>query len=260
MSSPVPPPSRRDPRSARPRRGTADATRARLVRAAAAEFNRVGYFGTDSNRLARAAGYAPATFYKHFADKRASFLAAYATWVSDEWAEVDRLVRRGGAPAEVAAALLDTVLDLHRRWRGLRASLRALVATDAQARAFYRTQRRRQLDRLAAGRARTDAAAAADDAILLFTLERVCDAIADGELPALGVGVAPTVDRLRAALVAYLVRTRSAARQQASDEGPVTPRRNRPVEPAIVAPPTDPGGPRTPPRNARRTSDSVRRR
>ena len=41
--------------SPRPRRGSPDETRARLVAAAAAVFNQEGYDGTDSNKLARAA-------------------------------------------------------------------------------------------------------------------------------------------------------------------------------------------------------------
>jgi hypothetical protein len=93
---------------------------------------------------------------------------------------------------------------MHRTWRGLRASLRALVAADPEARAFYRAQRRRQLERLAALRVRRSAADAADDALLLFTLERVCDAIADGELRDLGVDVDAAVARLRALVVAHL--------------------------------------------------------
>ncbi len=190
----------------RPRRGTADLTRERLVAAAAVEFNRVGYHGTDSNRLARAAGYAPATFYKHFPDKRAIFLAAYGAWVTAEWSDVDRLVRAGGSAPAVAARIVDAVLAMHRRWRGLRASLRGLVADDAEARAFYREQRRRQLQRLAALRPAGAAERTVDDALLLFTLERVCDAIADGELRDLGVAVAPAVAHLRDLLAGYIAR------------------------------------------------------
>ena len=193
-------------RSGRPRRGTPAQTRARLLAAAAVEFNRVGYHGTDSNRLARAAGYAPATFYKHFPDKRALFLAAYADWVSTEWSRVDALVRAGGSPQELAAAIVDAVLEMHRAWRGLRASLRALVAADDEARAFYRGQRRRQLELLAALRRRRSATTAGDDAMLLFTLERVCDAIADGELRDLGVAVDGVVERLRALVAAHIAR------------------------------------------------------
>jgi AcrR family transcriptional regulator len=193
-------------RAGRPRRGTPAQTRERLLAAAAVEFNRVGYHGTDSNRLARAAGYAPATFYKHFPDKRAVFLATYANWVTTEWERVEQLLRRGESPARLAAAIVDAVLEMHRTWRGLRASLRALVAADAEARAFYRAQRRRQLERLAALRRRGAPGTAADDALLLFTLERVCDAIADGELRDLGVGLEPVVERLRTLVVRHVGR------------------------------------------------------
>ena len=183
----------------RPRRGTPAETRARLVAAAAEVFNRVGYQGTDSNRLAQAAGYAPATFYKHFPDKRAIFLAAYEAWVTAEWAEVDRLVREAPDAETRARRIVEMTVAHHRKWRGLRASLRALVAVDPEARAFYRAQRRRQLQLLAAMRGAGPAGRrrAERDAILLFTLERVCDAIAEGEIRDLGLGVAPTVQQLR---------------------------------------------------------------
>jgi AcrR family transcriptional regulator len=181
----------------RPRRGSPGETRARLVAAAAREFGRVGYDGTDSNRLARAAGYAPGTFYKHFADKRAIFLEAYQAWVTAEWGAIDRVLRRGGNPRAQAAQIVAMVLAHHRRWRGLRSSLRALVVRDRVVRAFYRRQRRRQLDLLAtlrSGRGRPGPRE--DDAVLLYTLERVCDALADGELSDLGLEVQPTVVRL----------------------------------------------------------------
>jgi AcrR family transcriptional regulator len=205
MSAPSasPPRPERRPRpqraTPRPRRGNPEETRARLVAAAAYEFNRLGYRGTDSNRIARAAGYAPGTFYKHFPDKRDVFLAAYEAWVTAEWKTVGEIVRQPGSRAELAGRLVDATIELHRRWRGLRASLRALVAEDAEARTFYRRQRRRQLEMLAAsdppprGRARPRET----DALLLYTLERVCDAIADGELRDLGLSVERTVALLR---------------------------------------------------------------
>lgn len=215
VSSPTPSPAATEPSAtARPRRGTPAATRARLIAAAAEVFNRDGYYGTDSNRLARAAGYAPATFYKHFPDKRALFLAVYEAWVTAEWAAVERVLR-GDLPAAARAARIVTmVVALHRRWRGLRAGLRALVASDAEARAFYRAQRRRQLRFAArlrgtatrhrgAGR-RREVGGAEDAAVLLFTLERVADAIADGELHDLHLALAPTLARLRALVLEHL--------------------------------------------------------
>jgi AcrR family transcriptional regulator len=169
----------------RPRRGTPDETRARLVAAAADEIEARGYFGTDSNRIARAAGYAPGSFYKHFEDKRAVFLAVYDAWVTAEW---DAIAKQR-TPREIVKVLVEH----HRRWKGFRASLRALVAIDPEVRAFQRAQRARQLDTMATLRGR---ARRADDLLLLLTMERVCDAIAEGELDDLGVSERVMIDRL----------------------------------------------------------------
>ncbi len=206
MEAPAKTPRSRPPRSprrrpARPKRGLPADTRARLVEAAAAVFNREGYHGTDSNRLARAAGYAPATFYKHFPDKRTILLAAYEDWVTAEWHAVGAAL---GAPATAAARaerIVAFVLEHHRRWKGLRASLRALVATDAVARRFHRAQRRRQLELLArmrGGRASDEAAARVADAVMLFTLERTLDAVAEGETADLGLDEDVVIAQLRA--------------------------------------------------------------
>jgi AcrR family transcriptional regulator len=171
-------------RAARPRRASAGETRERLVAAAAASFNRDGYYGTDSNRIAHRAGYAAGTFYKHFADKREILLAAYERWVTGEWRAIGRALQEGGSRSEIAARIVALVLRLHVRWRGLRASLTALLPTDPAVQRFHREQRRRQLELLAAFRQRADRPPRApeQDAVLLCTLERVCDGIALGEL------------------------------------------------------------------------------
>ncbi len=183
----------------RPARGTPAATRARLVAAAAAVFNRAGFHGTDSNQIARAAGYAPGTFYKHFRDKRAILLAAYEEWVTAEWDAIEIQLRAGGSSAALARRIVQLVLAHHRRWRGLRSSVLARIGSDMAVRRFYRAQRRRQLRTLPRLRAALHgpSRSPAQDAVLLFTLERTCDAIANGELADLGVGLRPTLDLLR---------------------------------------------------------------
>jgi AcrR family transcriptional regulator len=191
----------------RPKRGAPADTRERLVAAAAAVFNRDGYHGTDSNRLARAAGYAPATFYKHFADKRAILLAAYEGWVTSEWRSIAAVLRGSPSAADRAERIVTFVLGHHRRWKGLRASLRALIATDPVVRRFHRAQRRRQLEILA-GMRRSDARSTrVDDAIMLFTLERTLDAVAEGETAALGLDRGQVVARLRALVHTSLERS-----------------------------------------------------
>lgn len=174
--------------SPRPSRGTPAETRDRLVRAAAEIFNRDGYDGTDSNRIAREAGYAPGTFYKHFTDKRQVFLAVYAEWVAREWREVSATIGAGGSVRACAETIVDVFLAHHRRWRRFRGSLRALVTTDPEVRDFYRAQRRRQIELLATSRP-DDGDTHEHDALLLFTLERTADAIADGEPESLRIRV-----------------------------------------------------------------------
>jgi AcrR family transcriptional regulator len=173
----------------RPRRDSPEHTRKRLVAAAAQLFNRVGYHGTDSNRIAREAKYSTGTFYKHFKDKREIFLAAYETWVGSEWKAVAGELTAGGTAEEIARRLVPLSVDFHTRWRGLRSSLLELVFTDAEVRRFYRRQRRWQLDLMAELRARIGAPPRRreDDAIHLFTTERTFDAIAQGELHDLGL-------------------------------------------------------------------------
>jgi len=199
-------PSARPPSARRPRRGRPEETRARLVAAAAEAFERHGYHGTDSNRIARAAGYAPGTFYKHFVDKREILLAAYEEWVGSEWRGVEGALRSGGRPDDVAGLIVALVLRHHVRWRGLRRALHGLILEDAEARRFHREQRRRQLDLLRELRA---AAAAPPrpreaDAVLLFTLERTCDAIANGELRELGLARGPVLEAVRRAIAEAL--------------------------------------------------------
>ncbi len=173
----------------RPVRGTADETRERLVETAATMFNDVGYHGTDSNAIAKAAGYSPGTFYRHFADKRAIFLAAYARWVRIEWdALSQRVEEAGSANLELASMLVKFMVAHHRSWRTFRASLRALSGTDSEAKRFFFNQRKRQLELISdlSARARSRSHSAEEDLLLLLTLERACDALADDEATVLG--------------------------------------------------------------------------
>lgn len=184
--------------SPRPLRGRPHETRARLVAAAAQAFNRDGFHGTDSNRIAREAGYAPGTFYKHFADKRAVLVEAWRGWVTAEWDSLREALARGGSARVRAERIVEITLEHHRRWRGFRATVQALVATDTEVRRVHRAERRRQLEimrelRLGSGR---EAHAREDDAMLLFALERACDAIARGEAKALGLAEDALRERL----------------------------------------------------------------
>src|SRR5262245_54381328 len=87
-------------------------TDARLVAAAAKEFNQRGFDGTDTNRIARRAGFAPQTFYRWFRDKTEIFLAVYRAWEGEERAMLSKLT--DGVPA---SEFVDGAVKHHRTYR-----------------------------------------------------------------------------------------------------------------------------------------------
>lgn len=182
----------------RPKRGTPDQTRERIIAAAARQFNHLGYHGTDSNCIAKDAGYAAGTFYKHFRDKREVFLAVYERWVAAEWRAVNDELSRRRKPEDTARRLVEVSIRFHTEWRGLRASLMELVFSDPEARTVFRKQRLRQLDYMAEIRVRLGLPQRPreQDAIHLFTTERVFDAIGQGEIEALGLRLDEIVESI----------------------------------------------------------------
>ena len=164
------------------------AARDALIEAGARVFNRDGYFATNSNIIAREAGYAPASFYTHFEDKRALFLAVYERWVEDEWQEIRGALTKA-TRKETLGAIVDVMLARHRRTKVFRASLRALDALEPAVRRTRNVQRARQLawmeemTRAASGKP----APLKRRVIALFAMERLLDALADDDLAELGV-------------------------------------------------------------------------
>ncbi len=160
-----------------------------MIEAAARIFNSTGYHGTDSNRIAREAGYAPGTFYVHFADKLAIFLEVYETWVSAEWSSIEAILKSGGRARAIRSRLSRAVLEHHRKWRTFRASLRALSATDARVHAARVASRDRQIEtmtRLIRARKTPLPSRARMLSQLLFA-EGLCDAVAEGDAKSLGI-------------------------------------------------------------------------
>jgi len=171
-------PKRRKPRNS-------EETANRLLDAAEAEFNSRGFSGTDTNRIARAAGYAPQTFYRHYQDKTEIFLAVYDRWWRGEGAAIGETIAAGGRAEDIARV----VLRFHARWRIFRRSLRHLAVEDKRvraARAAARIEQLQSLKALSANKHRTHSELAA----ALLALERLCDAAAENEFADLGISAA----------------------------------------------------------------------
>ncbi|WP_420560872.1 TetR/AcrR family transcriptional regulator [Tepidicaulis sp.] len=157
-------------------------TRRRLTRAAAEEFNAHGFAGTDTNKIARRAGFAPQTFYRWFKDKTDIFLAVYRDWEEAEREMFAGLAAQKAPPLKLAEA----VISHHRNYLLFRRSLRQLAVEDEAVRAARAESRRRQLSRVAGPGA--SKSRLAELAVLLLQIERLCDGVAEGEFADLGLG------------------------------------------------------------------------
>ena len=171
-----------------------------LVAAAMAEFNDHGFAGTDTNRIARRAGFAPQTFYRWFKDKTEVFVAAYRAWEDAEKATVGALVA-DDAPVE---AIVEAGIAHHRQYLMFRRSLRQLSLESPPVRVARAESRLRQIEQIRAWRG--GSGETADLAVWLLEMERLSDAVAEGELGDMGLGetearaeLSRIVTRLRAA-------------------------------------------------------------
>ncbi len=165
-------------------------TREKLLLAAAGDFNERGYHGTDTNRIARRAGFSPQTFYRWFEDKISIFIAVYDWWQQEEFGAIARLLSEN-APDE---RLVSTCVAYHRSYVKFRRSLRQLSYEDDRVRAARAASRLRQIEFLKgwAGGVRTPSELAVD----LLELERISDALAEDEFDDLGLSPAAAEQRL----------------------------------------------------------------
>ncbi len=156
-------------------------TPTRLILAASEEFNQYGFAGTDTNRIARRAGFAPQTFYRHFEDKIAIFVAVYRDWEEQERRVFDELAQRQADINEFVTALIQQ----HRAYRVFRRSLRLLSVEHPAVRQARADSRLRQLRQIMQWSEQTNVTD--QHALLLLQIERLADAIVDEELNDLGV-------------------------------------------------------------------------
>jgi AcrR family transcriptional regulator len=178
-----------------------ESTSERLLQAAAREFNEHGFGGTDTNRIARRAGFAPQTFYRWFKDKEEIFIKTYERWTREEFGAVGTLLAENASDARLAQA----VVAHHKAYLVFRRSLRQLSVENRVVRAARARSRLNQIayvKSLSPTVARDDASLAA----MLLQTERLADALAEGEFLDMGLNKKAGEEAL-ARLVHVLLRT-----------------------------------------------------
>jgi AcrR family transcriptional regulator len=169
-----------------------EATRAELIGAARKEFEERGFDATQSNKIARRAGYAPQTFYRHFTDKVDILLAVYADWVAEE----REAITAAGSIRQAARA----ILDHHRTSLRFRRALRALTITDERVRAARAETRQALTAYLRTLAPHIAEMSEARLARSLFVIERVADACVEGEFADLKISPEAAEEQFSACL------------------------------------------------------------
>jgi AcrR family transcriptional regulator len=155
-------------------------TATRLLQAAMAEFIEVGYAGTDTNRIARRAGFAPQTFYRWFADKTAILTSVLNVWEEVEQAVLQSLFdEQDASTLQLAEACVENI----RPFLTFRRNLRAVASSQPEIRAVRAAGRQRLLAWLAQQRPREQVTQLAS---WLVQFDQLCEAIAEGQFIDLG--------------------------------------------------------------------------
>jgi AcrR family transcriptional regulator len=144
-----------------------------------AEFNDHGFDGTDTNRIARRAGYAPQTFYRWFGHKTEIFVAAYRAWEDLERGVLEELLRGHAS----AGKLVEAIVAHHSQYKIFRRSLKQLSLDSSAVRQARAASRRRQIEAIQHWRQkRRPAMSESAIATTLLQMERLADALAEHEL------------------------------------------------------------------------------
>jgi AcrR family transcriptional regulator len=183
-------PRRKPGRPPRTAQGDGPDTATALLQAAAAEFVEQGFDDTDTNRIARRAGFSPQTFYHHYSDKLDIFIRVYQAWEEAEKSMLDALLT-DQAPARQIA---ERCVASHGSFMTFRRSLRRLAQSEVRVRQARADSRLAQIASIR--QQHPSSPEEAKLAALLVQIERLTEALAEGELHDLNLDEGPAYEAL----------------------------------------------------------------
>lgn len=177
-----------------------------LVQSAIKLFNEKTYFSTDTNEIAKMAGYTPGTFYRYFKDKLEIFKEVYRVWHERQRIAVMALLEKTEVDQEFCKQLAQVIILYHIEWKGFRSSVKALAAIDQEMLKF-RLERREGLISLTNLVCRSfgkPIKPVIETLFMLLTMERISDAVAEGDFQYLKISTQEATDRLEKVIFDYL--------------------------------------------------------
>lgn len=146
------------------------------------EFIEQGYAGTDTNRIARRAGFAPQTFYRWFEDKKAVLGAVLSVWLETESRSWQAVLHDQALPIDLLA---DACVDNARPFLVFRQHLRSVLLSDEALRTQQAQSRGHLIDQLAGEAAPEEQRAIM--ASLLCQIDALTELLARDDIGAMGL-------------------------------------------------------------------------
>ena len=149
--------------------------------------DKVGYFSTNSNEIARSAGLAAGTFYNHYKNKEELFLDVYKDWHEEQRSAIQAIVLEALNDQEFTRKIVDILQYYYGRNVKFRSSIHSLKLTSTKVYDF-RLEQRKILLGMISQIVKLRKIKRSKDEILLFqmSIERFFDAYALGEFRELG--------------------------------------------------------------------------
>lgn len=183
-----------------------DLTRRQLKLAAQKEFNSTGYFFTDTNKIARLAGYAPGSFYRHYKDKVEVFIEVYRDWHLEQMNAIEKTLHDGGDVRLLSTQLAKVTLVFYTKWKTFRASARVLALSEERVGQYKKARRAELVSAIIALRKKLDFSDRQIHEVVTFLieLERLCDSIADGDYEQFDIPVEVSTNELESLFFRFL--------------------------------------------------------
>lgn len=150
------------------------------------EFIEHGFAGTDTNRIARRAGFAPQTFYRWFGDKKAILTSVLDVWLEAERDTWRAVMHDTTLPLDV---LVDACIDNMRPFLTFRQHLRSVLLNDASLSDQHAQSRSQLINELAGDNSSSERLATM--ASLFCQADALMEVLARGDINDMGLSDAP---------------------------------------------------------------------
>ena len=134
-----------------PKQGRSIETKQKIISAGYDIFSSVGYYGTNTAEIAKAAGVSTGIIYGYFKDKRDILLCVLEIYINDVTRPILSIMENASASVDLkmlVTKIVDAVIGIHQKNARLHNTLHSLAATDEGVNARFSDLEKELTDRI----------------------------------------------------------------------------------------------------------------